>query len=98
MTEQQAAALSPISGGRPDSDTASLYIYTYPVSSFWLLEQCSKFNPDPYVYSVRPEFGDRDITPSISPNSLFSDNIPKVTGSSLTLRIMTISYGAKGYM
>jgi len=85
MAKRQAARLPPISGGRPDADPAFLYIYTYPVSSCWLFEQCSKFNPHPYVHSVRPEFGDRDIARSISPNSLYSDSIPMVTGSPLTL-------------
>jgi len=83
--ELQARRLPPTNGGRPDDDPAFLYIYTYPVTSCWLLEQCSKFNPHPYVHSVRPEFGDRDIARSISPNSLYSDSIPMVTGSPLTL-------------
>ncbi|RPB23588.1 hypothetical protein L211DRAFT_838434, partial [Terfezia boudieri ATCC MYA-4762] len=53
---------------------AFLYIRTYPVSSFWLFEQYSKFevhskfNRHLYVHPVRPEFGDRDIARSNSPN------------------------------
>ena len=84
QAEPQAGRLPPTNGGRPDADPAFLYIYTYPVSSCWLFKQCSKFNPHPYVHSVRPEFGDRDIAASISPNSLYSDNNPMVTGSPLT--------------
>jgi len=84
MVERQAVRLPPINGGRPDGDPASLYKYTYPVSSCWLFEQCSKFNPHPYVHSVRLEFGDHDIACSNSPNFLYSDNIPMVTGSPLT--------------
>ncbi|RPB19202.1 hypothetical protein L211DRAFT_853391 [Terfezia boudieri ATCC MYA-4762] len=53
---------------------------------FWLFEQCSKFNSHPYVHPVRPEFGDRDIVRSNSPNSLCSDNIAMVTGSPLETR------------
>jgi len=84
MATLQARRLLPTNGGRPDTDLAFLYIYPYPVSSFWLFEQCSKFTPHPYVHSVRPEFGDHDIARSISPNSLYSDSIPIVTGSPLT--------------
>jgi len=71
--------------GRPDADPAPLYICAFPVSSCWLFEQCSKFNPHPYVHSVRPEFGDHDIARSNSPKFLYSDNIPMVTASPLTL-------------
>ena len=83
--ELQAGMLLPTNGGRPDADSASLYIYTYLVSSYWLFEQCSKFNPHSYVHSVRPEFGDCDIARSFSPYSLYSDSIPMVTSSPLTL-------------
>jgi len=81
----QGGSVPPTNAGRFDADPALLYIYTYPVSSCWLFEQCSKFNPHPYVHSVRPEFGDHDIALSISPNSQYSDSIPMVTGSPLTL-------------
>jgi len=83
----QTRRLLPTNGGRPDTDAAFLYIYTYLVSSCWLFEQCSKFNPHPYVHSYGPEFGDRDIARSFSPYSLYSDSIPMVTGSPLTLTI-----------
>jgi hypothetical protein len=82
--ELQAGSLPPTNGGRPDAYPASLYIRTYPVSSCWLFEQCSKFNPHPYVHAVRPEFGDRELARSNSPNYLCSDNIPTVTGLPLT--------------
>ena len=84
VTAELQARRSPTNGGRPDADYAFLYIRTCPVSSCWLFEQCSKFNPHPYVNSVRPEFGDRDIARSFSPYSLYSDSIPMVTGSPLT--------------
>jgi len=100
MATLQARRLPPTNSGRPDVDPAFLYIYTYPVSSCWLFEQCSKFNPHPYVHSVRPELGDRNIARSFSPYSLYSNSIPMVTGSPLTLhcshhrdRPLTLSYG-----
>ncbi|RPB21779.1 hypothetical protein L211DRAFT_840411 [Terfezia boudieri ATCC MYA-4762] len=57
---------------------AFLYIRTYPVSSFWLFEQCSKFevsskfNPHLYV-QLGPSCV---ILPPLAPNPYYSDNIP----------------------
>jgi len=87
----QAGRLPPINVGRPDADSAPLYICAYPVSSCWLFEQCSKFNPHPYVHSVRPEFGDHDIAHSNSPKFLYSDNIPIVTALPLTESVYTFT-------
>jgi len=84
MAILQVRRLPPTNSGRPDADPTFLYIYTYPVSSCWLFKQCSKFIPHPYVHSVRPEFGDRDIACSIFPNSQYSDKIPMVTTLPLT--------------
>jgi len=78
MVMLQARKLPPTNGGRPDADPAFLYIYTYPVSSCWLFEQCSKFNPHPYVHSVRPEYGDRIIARFISHNSYIPTIIPTI--------------------
>ncbi|RPB22408.1 hypothetical protein L211DRAFT_839773 [Terfezia boudieri ATCC MYA-4762] len=72
------------SSGWPEVNPAFLYICLLLVSSFWLFEQCSKFNLHLYVQSVRPEFGDHDIARSNSPISPYFDNIAMVTGSPLT--------------
>jgi len=85
MATLQARRLLPTNRGRPDTDSAFLNIYIYPATSCWLFEQCSKFNPHQYLHSVRPGFGDRDITASISSNYLYSDNNPMVTSSPLTV-------------
>jgi len=65
--------------------TTLSYIYTHILYLVVGFEQCSKFNPHLYVHLVRPEIGDRDITRSISPHSLYSDSIHMVTGSPLTI-------------
>jgi len=97
MTTLQARRLPPTNSGRPDVDPAFLYIYTYPVSSCWLFEQCSKFNPHPYVHSLRPELGDRNIACSFSPYSLYSDSIPMVTGSPLTPTTPKMPFPMEGF-